>query len=114
MGVFGEEFWRDFGEVLEKRFLGKKNGKPKLPKKGKRKDSGLHMFAHCFRKFAAFQQLSTVHQTFEIVSYGFSRNRAFHAFHDKIGRFEPAHMTKHQVSQSSYAIDLKVFIFAFD
>ena len=91
-----------------------KKWEAEAPQKSKRKDSGLHVFAHCFRKFAAFQQLSAVHQTFEIISYGFSRNRAFHAFHDKIGRFEPAHMTKHQVSQSSYTIDLKVFIFAFD
>ena len=71
----------------------KKTGTNRLPF-SYNPECGLHVFDDCVAKFATFQQLSAIHQTFEVIGYGFRVDCAFHTFNDKVSRFNPTHMAQ--------------------
>jgi len=58
-------------------------------------ECGLHVFDGRIAKFWIFQQVSTIHQTLEIVDYGFLVDRAFHTFNDHASRFNPTYVAEH-------------------
>lgn len=67
--------------VPGKHFAGKKTGTNRLPFLYN-PESGLHVFDDRVTKLLTFQQLSAVHQTFEIIGYGPGVDRAFHTFNN--------------------------------